>query len=130
MTAAVDVGLRVIGLAFAAWASAMLAVLGAFLTPWRVGGTLVPIALLIAVAGPVLVMRFAHLATGWRLATVAVGLIWIAVTLAAVDSTTEGDLVLSQQWVALTYLFLSPVVVAVTAYRLIVPPLPPRLGIG
>jgi hypothetical protein len=116
-----DPALRVVGGIVAVWGAAVLATLGAFLTPLRFGGVLVPVALVLAVAGPALVMWYGLETTGRRIGGILPGVVWVAVTLPALSRTTEGDLVLTQQWVAILYLFLGPIAAAVAAYRLLLP---------
>jgi hypothetical protein len=117
----VDPALRVAGGVIAVWGAFLLAVLGEFLTPLRIGSTLVPIALLIAISGPAVVMWFGYETTGHKLGALLPGLVWVAAVVPAVDRTSEGDFVLTQQWVAILYLFLSPIAAAVAGYRLLAP---------
>lgn len=99
----------------------VLSVFGAFLTPFRIGTVLVPVSLVIAIAGPILVMRFVRYVTGGALPMIIAGVAWVAATFPLANVRAEGDLVLTQQWVALLYLFLGPVVVAIVCYRSLIP---------
>lgn len=117
----VDPALRVTGGVIAVWGAFLLAALGEFLTPFRVGATLIPVALVIAICGPAVVMWFGYETTGHKLGAILPGLVWVAVIIPAVDRTAEGDFVLTQQWVAILYLFLSPIAAAVAGYRLLTP---------
>jgi len=81
------------------WAYALVAVLtvllavwGAFLVPFRVGGTIVPVSLVVAAVGNVVVGRAASRLAGSPGALVTGGL-WIAVTLVLSSRRAEGDVV-------------------------------------
>jgi hypothetical protein len=117
----IDPALRVAGGVIAVWGALLLAVLGEFLTPFRIGSTLIPISLAIAIGGPAVVMWFGYETTGHKLGVILPGLAWVAAIIPAVDNTAEGDFVLTQQWVAILYLLLSPLVAAVVGYRLLAP---------
>ena len=117
--------IRVAGVAVAVWGALLLSVYGVFLTPLRVGTVLVPVALVIAVGGNALLIRFAYRVSGHRLVALLPGLIWIVVTFASSARTTEGDLLLYQSnWVAVLYLFAGSAAVAVAGYRLMTRPAP------
>ena len=70
----------------------LLALWGAFLVPFRVGGTLVPVSLVIAVVGNVLVGRAGARVAGSTGAVVP-GLLWVALTLVLSSRRAEGDVV-------------------------------------
>ena len=101
------------------WASALvvlltvlLALWGAFLVPFRVGGTLVPVSLVIAVVGNVLVGRAAaRLAgTGGPLLT---GVLWIGVVLVLSSRRAEGDVVVPGTSVGTAFLVVGALASAV-----------------
>jgi hypothetical protein len=92
------------------WAYALVAVLtvllalwGAFLVPLRVGGTLVPVSLVIAVVGNLLVGRAASRVAG-STGALGTGVLWIAVTLALASRRAEGDVVVPGSTVGLAFL--------------------------
>ena len=117
--------LRFGGAVVSLWGAVVLAVAGAFLTPFRVGTVLVPVSVLLAVAGNVVLAWFARHTTRQRFLTVAPGLVWLGVTFVALDRTAEGDLVLYQQnWVSMVYLLTGAATVAYLGYRALVPPAP------
>jgi hypothetical protein len=125
-----ELGLRVAGAAVAVWGGVLLALLGAFLTPLRVGTVPVPVCLLLAVGGNAALIWFAYRATGHRFPALLPGLVWVVLSVVASGRTSEGDVVLYQQnWVSLVYLLAGSATVTVAAYRLIVrrpePPAPP-----
>ncbi len=121
-TRAVDIGLRVVGTLLAVVLAGLIAVIGAFLTPFRVGTTLVPISLVIEVVGNVGVIWFAYQVTRNRLLALLPALVWVVLSFLAARKTTEGDLVLiGSDWVASAYLLLGPTAIAVCAYRLFLP---------
>ena len=72
--------LRVGGALVSLWGAVVLAIAGAFLTPFRVGAMLVPVSVLLAVAGNAVLVWFARRTTGHKFLTVAPGLVWLGVT--------------------------------------------------
>lgn len=114
-------GLRIAGAAVAVWGGVLLALLGAFLTPLRVGTAPAPVSLLLAVGGNAALIWFAYRTTEHRFAALLPGLVWVVLSFVASDRTSEGDVVLYQQnWVSLVYLLAGSATVTVAAYRLIV----------
>ncbi len=115
-------GLRIAGTAVAVVASALVAVYGAFLTPYRVGATLVPISLVIGIAGNVAVIWFGYTVTRSRALALAPAAVWVILSFVASSRTREGDLVLiSTDWVATAYLLTGAATIGVCAYRLTTP---------
>ena len=115
-----EVALRVGGTVVAVWAAVLLALIGAFLTPLRVGGVLVPLSVLVAIVGNAGLMRFAYVTTQHRWLAVLPGVVWIALAFVATSGTSEGDIVLtSTSWVGPVYLLAGSATVAVSAYRLL-----------
>jgi Na+-translocating ferredoxin:NAD+ oxidoreductase RnfD subunit len=120
-----DLFLRIAGAVVSLWGAVLLAIAGAFLTPFRVGTVLVPVSVLLAVAGNAVLVWLARRTTGHKFLTVAPGLVWLGVTFLALDRTNEGDLVLYQQnWVSLVYLLAGAATVAYLGYRALVPEAP------
>lgn len=118
-----DVVACVAGTVVAVWGAVVLSVYGAFLTPFRIGQVLVPVAVALVVGGNALLIRFAHRVTGSRYLALLPGLVWVALSFVGSERTTEGDLVLYQSnWVATVYLFAGTGTVVVCAYRLLIPP--------
>ena len=114
--------LRWVGAAVAVWGAVLIATFGAFITPWRVGTVLVPVALPLAVLGNAALIRFAYRVTRNKFLGLLPGLVWVVVSFVASARTTEGDLVLYQSnWVATVYLLAGAATVGVAAYRMIVP---------
>jgi hypothetical protein len=81
----------------------LLALWGAFLVPFRLGGTLVPVSLVIAVVGNVLVGRAGARVAGSTGAVVP-GLLWVVVTLVLSSRRAEGDVVVPGSTVGLAFL--------------------------
>ena len=81
----------------------LLALWGAFLVPFRVGGTLVPVSLVIAVVGNVLVGRAGARVAGSTGAVVP-GLLWVALTLVLSSRRAEGDVVVPGSTVGMSFL--------------------------
>jgi hypothetical protein len=121
-----EIAIRVAAAVIAVWAAVLLGVVGAFLTPYRIGGVLVPISVLLGVGGNVLIIWFAYRFTGSKVLGLLPGVLWVVLTMIAAGRTTERDYVLLQSnWVAITYLYGGCAAVGVCAYRLIVPRPPP-----
>lgn len=92
------------------WATALvllltvlLALWGAFLVPLRVGGTLVPVSLLIAVVGNVLVGRAASRLAG-STGALLTGVLWVGLTLVLSSRRAEGDVVVPGSTVGMGFL--------------------------
>jgi hypothetical protein len=92
------------------WASVLLVVLtvllalwGAFLVPFRVGGTLVPVSLVIAVVGNVLVGRAAARLAGSG-GALATGVLWLGVAFVLSSRRAEGDVVVPGSTVGTAFL--------------------------
>ncbi|WP_299953937.1 hypothetical protein [uncultured Modestobacter sp.] len=88
------------GLRLAGWAvvavlvSAWLALVEVFWLPWRLGGVPIPVSLLAAVFGNVLLVGAAHRLSGSRLVAVLPAVVWLGIALAATMQRPEGDLLL------------------------------------
>jgi CDP-diglyceride synthetase len=85
------VGRAVAAVLVAAW----LALVEVFWLPLRVAGVLVPVSVVAAVFGNLLLVGLALRLTGSRLIAVLPALTWVAVVVAAMIRRPEGDLVLS-----------------------------------
>ncbi|MCZ2830376.1 hypothetical protein O2W14_16180 [Modestobacter sp. VKM Ac-2986] len=89
------------GLQLAGWAlaavvvAAWLALVEVFWLPLRVGGVPVPVSLLAAVFGNVLLVDVARRLSGSRLVAVLPALVWLGVALAAGSRRSEGDLLIT-----------------------------------
>jgi hypothetical protein len=124
--------MRFAWLALGLWGAVLLALLGGFLTPYRVGGVLVPVSLVLVIVGNWLLVRLTYLATGAVGLSLLPALAWLLITLALARRTTEGDLVLAgNNWVANVYIIVGCLAAAVAAYRLMNPrPRPPGGPVG
>ncbi|MDT0276795.1 hypothetical protein [Blastococcus goldschmidtiae] len=87
---AVTTGWAVLALAAAAW----LALVEVFWLPLKAGPVPVPLSVLGAVAGNLLLVRLAHRLSGSRAVAVLPAVVWLVVALAATVRRPEGDLVL------------------------------------
>jgi hypothetical protein len=87
---AATTGSAVLVVALAAW----LAVVEVFWLPLKVGVVPVPLSVLAAVAGNLLLVRLAFRLSGSRVVAVLPALVWLVVALAAMVRRPEGDLVL------------------------------------
>jgi hypothetical protein len=83
-------GWAVVAVVVAAW----LALVEVFWLPWRVGGVPVPVSLLAAVVGNVLLVEAAKRLSGSRLVAVLPGVVWLVIAVAATMRRPEGDLLL------------------------------------
>ena len=90
----------------------LLALWGAFLVPFRVGGALVPLCWVVAAAGNVGVALLGRRLVGSAGAAVP-GLLWLVLVIVLVPRKTEGDLVLPGSYVALGYLLIGAVASAI-----------------
>ncbi|SFP83882.1 hypothetical protein SAMN05660464_4395 [Geodermatophilus dictyosporus] len=84
---------RVLAGAGAVLVAGWLAVVEVFWLPLRVAGVLVPLSVLLAVVGNLLLVAGAHRLTGSRAVAVLPALTWLAVAVAATVRRPEGDLV-------------------------------------
>jgi hypothetical protein len=83
------VSAAVLAVAVAGW----LALVEVFWLPLRVLGVLVPLSVVAAVAGNLLLVTGAHRVTGSRVVAVLPALTWLTVAVAATVRRPEGDLV-------------------------------------
>ena len=81
----------------------LLALWGAFLVPFRVGGTLVPVSIVIAVVGNVLVGRAASRLAGSG-GALATGALWTGLALVLSSRRAEGDVVVPGSAVGMAFL--------------------------
>jgi hypothetical protein len=70
-----------------------LALVEVFWLPMRIGGVLVPLSILVAVVGNLLLPGLLHRLSGSRLVAVLPAAIWLVVVLAAMSRRPEGDVV-------------------------------------
>jgi hypothetical protein len=115
--------------------SGWLAVVEVFWLPLRIGVVPVPVSVLAAVVGNVLLVRLAHRLSGSRAVAVLPAAVWLVVALAATVRRPEGDLVLvgsgATGAVGLAFLGAGVVAAAFAAGRLLgTPPVrrPPPTG--
>ena len=101
----------------------LLALWGAFLVPFRVGGTLVPVSLVIAAVGNVLVGRAGARVAGSTGAVVP-GLLWVALTLVLSSRRAEGDVVVPGSTVGLAFLLVGALSSAVAYGAAVLRPAP------
>jgi hypothetical protein len=72
-----------------------LALVEVFWLPLRIGGVLVPLSVLAAVVGNLLLVGAAHRLSGSRVVAVLPALVWLVVAVAAMMRRPEGDLVMT-----------------------------------
>ncbi|GAA4740303.1 hypothetical protein GCM10023328_21820 [Modestobacter marinus] len=83
-------GWSVLAVAVAAW----LALVEVFWLPWRVGGVPVPVSLLVAVVGNLMLVDAARRLSGSRLVAVLPAVVWLVIAIAGTMRRPEGDLLL------------------------------------
>lgn len=124
------VGASLLAVVLAGW----LALVEVFWLPWRVGGVLVPISVLAAVAGNLLLVGGARRLSGSRLVAVLPAAVWLVVAIGAAMRRPEGDLVITggsgaTGVVNLGFLLLGVVAAAFAVGRALgAPPAPPPDG--
>ena len=91
MSRARHVGGGVLVVVLAVW----LAVVEVFWLPLRIGGVLVPLSLVAAVAANLLLPRLALQVTGSRLVAALTGVAWLVVVVAGMIRRPEGDLLIT-----------------------------------
>lgn len=85
---------------------------GAFLVPFRLGGTLIPVSLVIvAASNAALGLAGGRLLGRWGAA--ATGVLWMYVAFTLGSRRPEGDLIIANGWVGLGYLVVGVVSAAV-----------------
>jgi hypothetical protein len=117
-----------IALVVAAW----LALAEVFWLPLRVGGVLVPVSIVVAVVGNLLLPTAALRLSGSRLVAVLAVVPWLVVAVAAMVRRPEGDLVMSGSEalgaVNLTFLMLGVLAAAFSVGRVLGGPRRPPIG--
>lgn len=102
-------------------AAVELGVLECFWVPVRIGTVPVPVAVLCAVLGNVVLTRAMYRVTGNRLATAVPVLVWLGLVLVFASRTAEGDLVVPGTWPGLLFLFAGTIAGATTLGRVVTP---------
>jgi hypothetical protein len=88
--------LQLLGWAIAAVVvAAWLTLVEVFWLPWRLGGVPVPVSLLAAVAGNLLLVGAARRLSGSRLVAVLPAVVWLVIAVSAAMRRPEGDLLLT-----------------------------------
>ncbi|SFL26498.1 DUF6113 family protein [Geodermatophilus ruber] len=109
-------------------AATELALVEVFWLPLRIGGVLVPVSVVAAVAGNLLLVRLAHRVTGSRIAAVLPAVVWLVVAVAASIRRPEGDLLVTGTGVAgyvnLAFLLLGVLAAAFAVGRVLAAPRP------
>jgi hypothetical protein len=107
-----------------------LALVEVFWLPLRVGGVLVPVSVVAAVVGNLLVVAQAYRWSRSRVVAVLPALAWLAVALAATRRRPEGDLVIvgtgALGYVGLAFLLIGVVAAAFAVGRVLAAPRRPR----
>lgn len=118
-------GLRLLGGALLAVVVAgWLAVVEVFWLPWRVGGVPMPVSVLAAVAGNLLLVGAARRLSGSRVVAVLPAVVWLVVAVGGAMRRPEGDLLITggdgaTQAVNLGFLLLGVVAAAFAVGRVL-----------
>jgi hypothetical protein len=120
------VGWGIVALVVGTW----LALVEVFWLPLRVGGVLVPVSVVAAVVGNLLVVAEAYRWSRSRVVAVLPALAWLAVALAATRRRPEGDLIIvgtgALGYVGLAFLLVGVVAAAFAVGRVLAAPRRPR----
>lgn len=105
MTGLRTAGWAVLAVVVAAW----LAVVEVFWLPLRVGPVPIPVSVLAAAVGNLLLVTWAHRLSGSRVVGVLPAAVWVVVAVGASVRRPEGDLLITgatpaSQWVGLAFL--------------------------
>ena len=113
---------RILGLVVSALATVVTSVVELYLTPLRLGGVPIGVAVVFAAAANLALAWFAVQTAGRRWAVGVPWVLWTVVMLfAAGAKTAEGDYLISgNDWIALVMILVGSLSFAVYAYRLIV----------
>lgn len=103
----------------------LLALWGAFLVPFRVGGTLVPVSVVLAVVGNVVVGRAAARLAGSS-GALATGVLWTGLALVLSSRRAEGDVVVPGSAVGMAFLLAGALASAVAYGAAVLRPAPDR----
>jgi hypothetical protein len=115
-----DPAVRVVGLLVAAGLSGVLALYEVFMSPLRWHGGRLPLALVLAIGGNLVLIWFTRLVTGRAILVAVPGVVWVALMIFASQRTAEGDLLLTDNnWVGLVTLLAGSLVYAFGGYWLI-----------
>jgi Family of unknown function (DUF6113) len=116
-----DRALQIVAVTAVCLLSAVLGVVGAFLSPSvpHVLGIPIPVGVLIAVVGNIAVGLLGARGTGSRAAPVLSALIWVLIALFLGSSRPEGDLVVTGSWQGVAFLLLGT---AAAALAIGIPP--------
>jgi hypothetical protein len=121
-------GWGILALVVGAW----LALVEIFWLPLRIGGVLVPVSVLAAVGGNLLVVTAADRLSGSRIVAVLPALAWLTVALVGTQRRPEGDLIITGGGAAgvvnLAFLLLGVVAAAFAVGRVMGSPRPRPRG--
>lgn len=124
-----DLALRIAGGLVAVLAGTLTAVLELLLATLRVGGHLIGVSVLVAIAANIALSWFAHEAVGRRWAVVLPATPWFVLMSVAAVRTAEGDLLVTgDNWVGLAMIVAGAMTFAVMGFRQILAPPPVRSG--
>jgi hypothetical protein len=100
---------RIVGALVVAAVAVEVALIECFLVPLRVGTWPLPLAVVAAMVGNVVLARLMARVTGRGLTAVIPPLLWLVVVLVLAAPRPEGDLIVPGTWTGLAFLFLGAV---------------------
>ena len=124
-------GWGLLAVAVAAW----LAVVEVFWLPLRVGPVPVPVSLVAAVVGNLVLVSWAHRLSGSRVVAVLPAVVWLVIAVGASVRRPEGDLLITgattvTQLVGLAFLLVGVLAAAFAVGRALSRPVPSGSGSG
>jgi hypothetical protein len=117
-----ELSLRITGTAVGVLGGFVTALWEIMLSPLAAGGTRLPVAPLLAIAGNVALVWFTKQVTGRGGLALLPGIVWFLTMFGGSIRTTEGDLLIpGTDWPGLVALLLGAAAYGITAYRLVLP---------
>ncbi|WP_412540468.1 hypothetical protein R8Z50_32415 [Longispora sp. K20-0274] len=110
----------------ACWMAVMTATAEAFYTPFRLLGVQLPVSAVAALAVTPFLATVTHRLTGLRRTSMLPPALWLLTAVYWSTSPREGDHVVTGGWPGLAYLLAGSAAAAYGAYKVMMPPLPPR----
>ncbi|GIG58345.1 hypothetical protein Lfu02_27170 [Longispora fulva] len=110
----------------ACWMAVVTSTAEAFFTPFRLFGVLLPVSAVAALVVTPFLSTVTHRVTGLRRMSMIPAVLWLLVAVYWSTTPREGDHVITGSWTGLVYLIAGSAAAAYGAYKVVMPPLPPR----
>ena len=111
--------IRIGGAVVVTYAAFGLAVVESFTVPFRIGGVLVPVAAVGAIAGNIVLPRLMLYLARHRGLALLPGLVWFVVVLIAASPTGESDLIITSGWPGMALLLSGAATIACVGYLIV-----------